>query len=310
VTRNNPHHPRPREGELPNGDLAVVGDRQLSNDGVTVPAADRPLHELLLDILWDEHVRDTMPARLAVACDDLVEVREAVMDIDRGSAEVGGRSYGLSYCHRVRDAIDAHRDREPRRFVAVGCSGSKYEDDDLLPARERYKGSYWSGKRRYGEAVAEPPTVNADRVRWRIISAEHAVLHPDTEIDYYECTPEDPRGVPIDSDQQLPNGDSVTTLLDRWALDVYEQLTEWICREAGSVDPRDVQLEVLLGRDYRDPLETRGVFDALRGPGAVTVSFPFQDEPDAQGGMINQIGWLNEQAEAAQTVATDGGERR
>ena len=71
MTHDNPHVPRPREGELLNGDLAVVGNRQLSNDGVTVPAESRPLYELLLDILWDEHVRDTMPARLAVACDDL-----------------------------------------------------------------------------------------------------------------------------------------------------------------------------------------------------------------------------------------------
>lgn len=298
MTRDNPHVPRPREGELLNGDLAVVGNRQLSNDGVTVPAESRPLYELLLDILWDEHVRDTMPACLAVACDDLVDVRETVMDVERGLAEVGGRSYGLSYCKRVRDAIVTYRNREPLTLAVIGCSGSKYEDDGLMSAKDRYKGSYAVGKRRYGETCADG---------WRYISAEHALLNPDEPIEYYEQTPDDLEGIPIDSDARLPNGDTVTTLLDRWALEVYGQLTAWIRSVVGGVDPRDVKLEVLLGRDYRDPLEERGVFDGLRVPGDLAVSFPFQDDPDAQGGMINQIGWLNEQAEAAQTAATDGG---
>jgi hypothetical protein len=302
-----PHVPTPREHELPGGDLAVSSHWVWGvRDATTVPAEDRPLYRLLMDILADVHVPDTMPAHLATACEDLVDVTRAVEDIDRGSADIGGRGYGMSFCYRVRDAIEDHRDRDALRLVAVGCSGSKFEEPDLLPARERYKGSYWAGKRRYGEAFGEDP--NTDCVRWRIVSAEYALLHPDREIPHYEKTPGDLEGVPVDSEQRLPSGDAVTTLLDQWALDIHEQLAEWLRSEAAGVDSRDVHLEVLLGRDYRDRLEARGVFERLSVPGDVTVTFPFQEEPDAQGGMIEQIDWMGDAVEAAQPVATDGGE--
>lgn len=295
MTRENPHVPRPREGVLPSGDLAVVRNRQFGNEGVTIPATDRPLYELLMDVLEDCHIPDTMPANIANACDDLVEAREAVSHPERGSARINGPGYGLSYCHEVRRAIEEFRDREPVTLAAVGCSGSKYDDDEPMPAKERYKGAYWTNKRGYGETCA------AD---WRIISAEHAVLNPETPIMYYERTPGDMRGIPIDSDARLPSGDDVSTLLDRWALDVYEQLARWLRSVAGGVDPRDVELEILVGRDYRDPLEDRGVFDALRTPGSLTVSFPFQEVDQAQGGMFEQIDWMGDEVEAAIEVSS------
>jgi hypothetical protein len=286
----NPHIPRPREHDLPSGDLAVSSHWVHGvRDATTVAAADKPLYRLLLDILADKHVPDTMPARLATACDDLVDVRDAVENINRGRADIGGVSWGMSYCYTVRDAIVKYRDRSPLRLAAVGCSGSKFEDGDPMAAKDRYKGAYWVNKRRYGETCAD---------NWRVISAEHAVLHPETPIEYYERTPDDLRGIPIDSAQRLPNGDAVTTLLDRWALDVHEQLGAWLHETAGGVDPRDVDLEILLGTDYREPLEARGVFDALRVPGALSVSFPFQSVEQAQGGLFNQIDWLSDAAEA------------
>jgi len=290
--------PSPREHELPDGGLAVSSHWLWGvRDATTLAAADVPLYRLLLDILADERVPDTMPARLAAACDNLVAVREAIEDIDRGRADVGGVGWGMSYCYRVRDTIDTYRDREPLTLVAVGCSGSKFEDNDLLPAAERYKGSYWRAKRRYGELLGDD---------WRIISAEFDVLDPTRPIPYYERTPADLRGIPVDHDARLPSGADVTTLLDRWALAVYDGLATWIAEVAGGVDPRDVQLQVLLGRDYREPLDDRGVFEALRGPGSISVSFPFQEVEQAQGGMIQQIGWMGDAADAA--VATDGGE--
>jgi len=293
--------PRPREHELPGGDLAVSSHWVWGVRGATtVSAEDKPLYCLLMDLLADEHVPDLMPARLATACEDLVEVREAVEDVDRGSADVGGVGWGMSYCYTVRDAIEEYRDREPLRLVAVGCSGSKYENPDLMPAKERYKGAYWTNKRRYYETVGDDG---------RIISAEHAVLDPETPIEHYEKTPDDLRGIPIDSDQRLPTGEAVTTLLDRWALDVYEGLTEWLSEAASGVDPRDAELEVLLGRDYREPLEDRGVFDRLRASGDVAVSFPFQDVEQAQGGMFEQIDWMGDEVEAATEAVTDGGNR-
>ncbi len=264
-----------REHELPSGDL-VVSRHWVHGvkDAVTVPAADRPLYRLLQEVLAEAAIPDTMPARLARGCGDLVSVHKAVTDIERGSAGLGGVSYGLSYLHAVREAIEVYRDREPLTLVAVGCSGSKHPDDGPMPARERYKGSYWAGKRRYYETIGDAG---------QIISAEHGLLHPETPIEDYERTPDDLRGVPIDSDHRLPSGDGVSTLLDRWALDVFEGLVEWLDDAAGGIDPRDVELEILLGRDYRDPLEERGVFDALNTRGTLEISFPFQNGAGRSG---------------------------
>jgi hypothetical protein len=181
----------------------------------------------------------------------------------------------MSYCSTVAAAIEEHRNREPITLAAVGCSGSKHQTEGTIPARERYRRGYWTCKRRYGEHVADD---------YRIISAEHAVLHPETPIEYYERTPDDLKAIPIDSDARLPSGEDVTTLLDRWTLDVYEGLTAWLSNVGGGVDPRDIDLEILLGRRYRDPLEARGVFDSLRISGNLSVSFIFQEVEQAQGG--------------------------
>lgn len=291
------HTPDPREHELPNGDLAVSSHWVWgTRDATTVPEVDRPLYRLLMDVLADAHIPDCLPARLATACDDLVDARETVMNIDRGRVDVEDVGYGMSYYHKVRDAIDAYRDRDPLRLAAVGCSGSKYEDGEPMAAKERYKGAYWSNKRGYGET----------RDDWRVISAEHDVLHPETPIAYYERMPDDWRGVPVHSEARLPSGDPVDTRLDQWALDVYEGLSAWIAEVTDDIDPRNVELEVLLGRAYRDPLAERGAFDALRAPGDLTVLFPFQEVEQAQGGMFEQIGWMSDEIAAA-AVATDGG---
>ncbi|WP_066418970.1 hypothetical protein [Halorubrum aethiopicum] len=292
--------PMPREHELPTDDLVVVKEfRGHVSHAVTVDSTDRDLYELLIDILADagERVRGTFAANIATAFDTLPAAERGLRDIERGGTEIGDRWYGMSITLSAARAIDAHRDRDPLRLAAVGCSGSKYEDDGLLPAEERYKGAYWSNKGGYGEL----------RDDWRVISAEHDVLHPETPIAYYERTPDDWRGIPVDSDARLPSGEPVDTRLDLWALTVHEGLAAWIAKTTDDVDPRDVELEVLLGHAYRDPLEERGVFDALRAPGDLTVLFPFQEVEAAQGGMFEQIGWMSDEIDATTAVATNGG---
>lgn len=294
--REDKHVPRPREHDLPGGDLAVSSHWvHGTKAATTVTAEDRPLYRLLLDILWDVHVPDTMPARLATECEDLIEVREAVTNIERGRAGIDGCGYGLSFLHAVRNAVDEHRDRDPLRVALMGCSGSKNDVDRPVPARELYSSGYWTVKERYGEAADD----------WRVLSAEHAVLDPDAEIAYYERTPSDLRGIPVDSDERLPNGDPVRDRLDHWALRVYNGLTRWLGEVADGVDPRDVDLQVCVGEKYRDPLEARGVFDRLRTSADLSVSFPFQEEPEAAGGMGPQMEWMN-----SEVAATDGGNDR
>jgi len=304
-TGRDPHVPAPIERERPDGSLRVVERSDLRRSRprqMVVSAEDRPLYAVLSDVLADVHVPDLFPAALATAATDTANALDRVTSIDRGFIDppLPGASYALSYAKTAAEALREHRDRAPLRLVAVGCSGSKHEDDEPMPAKNRYKGAYWTNKRRYYETVGDDG---------RIISAEHAVLHPDTPIQHYEQTPDDLRGVPIDSDRRLPPGDGVDTLLDRWALDVYEGLMDWIQGEASPTDPRDVELEVLLGRSYRQPLEQRGVFEGLRAPGDLAVSFPFQEVEQAQGGMFEQIDWMGDEVEAATEAVTDGGGR-
>ncbi|WP_276257168.1 DUF6884 domain-containing protein [Halomontanus rarus] len=298
------HTPTPREYELPTGDLAVaqhVGRWMFDTRAVTVPAEKRPLYDLLMDVLADTHVPDLMPANLARECSNLVEARQTVESIDRGRSDFQGVGYGMSYCYRARDAIVAHRDRDPIRLVAVGCSGTKDETDDPLPAKDRYGGGYWTNKRQYYEASCDDDG--------KIISAEHDLLDPETPIDYYETTPDDLRGIPVDHDGRLPNGDRVQTKLDAWAFDVHIELTRWIREVANGIDPRDVVLEILLGKSYEKPLRDRGVFGALRIQGDLEVSFPFRTEVDYSdgGGVGKQRSWMADEVQRA-AVATDGGD--
>lgn len=184
----------------------------------------------------------------------------------------------------MTDSLE-NKDR-PLRLVAVGCSGSKFSADAPMPARERYKGSYWVSKRRYGEQVSDG---------WRILSAEYGILHPDEKIPYYEKVPGDLRGVPVETDSRLPNGRKVRTELDQWAVDVHQGLVQWLQAATRGWDPEAVALEVLVGRKYRKPLAKRGVFDSITDeiPAETSISFPFQEVPAAQGGMFNQIEWMN-----------------
>jgi len=283
-----------REHDLADGGLAVTEHWAHGvRSSVTVPADDRDLYRLLKSVLDDASIPETMPADLAVECDDLVEVHEVVSNPERGSAMVNSSGYGLGYCHQVRDAVEDHRDRPPVRMAVMGCSGSKHNVDEPVPARDLYASGYWTVKERYGDAADD----------WRVLSAEHAILSPDAEIAYYERTPSDLRGVPVDSNARLPNGDAVRDRLDHWALRVHNGLAEWIAEVSSGVDPRAVELEVCVGEQYRDPLEDRGVFDRLRASAGLSVSFPFQDEPQAAGGMGPQMEWMN-----SEVAATDGGQ--
>lgn len=279
------------EESTPTGGLTVESSSTLRDETMDLAPADVPLYRVL-DAIVDD-APGLMLARLASACDNLLDVEEKLSEVNRGSVTIENVGYGLSYIRSVREAVVDYRDqdREPVTLIGVGCSGSKYEDDELLKARNRYRGAYWSVKEDYGDAISAEDG-------WRVISAEYAILHPDREIPHYETTPDDLRGVPVDSSKRLPSGDTVQTLLDLWAVDVYEGLQAWITEAADGVDPRDVELELLLGRKYKHPLRDRGVFDALRVPTDLQLHFPFQEVDECLGGNGNQMGWMTDEIEA------------
>lgn len=299
-SERDPHVPTPIERERPDGSIRVVEHSNLRRSRprqMVVSAEDRALYALLSDVLADDHVPDLFPAALATAATDTADALDRVTSIDRGFIDppLPGASYALSYAMNAADALREHRDRDPLRLALMGCSGSKHDVDGLVPARDLYSSGYWTVKERYGDAADD----------WRILSAEHAVLNPDTEIAYYERVPDDLRGIPVDSNARLPSGDPVRDRLDYWALRVYNGLTRWLGEVSKGADPRDVDLQVCIGEQYRDPLDARGVFDRLRASAGLSVSFPFQDEPEAAGGIGPQMEWMN-----SEVAATDGGNHR
>lgn len=300
-----PHHKpmsadQPREYELPDGGIATVKRmRGTVRESVTVPPAKRGFYDLLSDILLSDSpigIEPVFVAYLTRECDTLPAAEQQLRDVERGTVSLDGAAYGLSITRPAAKAIGDYRDAHTIKLAAVGCSGSKFEDAGLLPAVERYKGSYWQNKRKYGKFCAD---------QMKIISAEHDLLDPETPIEYYERTPDDWEGIFVDADTRLPSGDDVETRLDQWALDVYNGLSQWVNSATGQWGENNVELDILLGQAYIDPLAQRGVFDTLAAPCELTVNHPFQDVPEAQGGLFEQIGWMGDQVEQAKMEAAD-----
>jgi len=197
-------------------------------------------------------------------------------------------------------------------FVLIGCSQAKQETDEPVLACELYDSVYWDKKREFSEAVvqwSDQPTV-----AWNILSAEHAVLPPKMEIEYYDTSISDLRGEPLgwDCPHILPNGERVTTELDWWAYRVRGMLIDWL-RAPFRADQYSEQrtpcgeLVVLLGDRYLDPLKERGVFTGIPesahtdGPagkhtveGLTRVRYAFQERDFSGNG--EQMSWMKERA--------------
>lgn len=287
------------EFELSEGGIVAVNrTREGVTRSVTVPPKAYGFYKLLSQILSNTDSAGITPvfiADLANEYNTLPAAERGLKEIEKGSVTLNGCRYGISITRPAATQIEDYRNSKPIHLAAVGCSGSKFDDTEPLPARERYKGSYWQNKRKYGEYVAD---------QMKIISAEHDVLDPDTQIEYYERTPDDWEGVSIESSARLPAGSQAETKLDQWALNVYEGLNEWINSEAGQWAENNIHLDILLGKAYLQPLEERGVFDALTTQSELSIRYPFQEVDEAQGGLFEQIGWMADQIEDAKTDAT------
>ncbi|MFC6770010.1 DUF6884 domain-containing protein [Halorubrum pallidum] len=286
--------PSPTVTSHDDGSLTVTKDSSIPDfirdeseePTVEIAPADAPLFRILMDVFEGIRLPDLMPARLARECASTAAVADKLTDVERGHVTVDRVSYGLSYTKAAREAVEQHRDRDPKTLVAVGCSASK-RDVKVSRAGDLYSSGYWTVKSRYGAEVGDD---------WGIISAKYGLLSPDEEIANYDRTVTDLEGIPVDGEGRLPNGDPVKTLLDEWAMDVYEGLSAWIDSEAHPDDPRDVELQIVLGDRYYDPLAERGVFDALRASGELTVDPVFQTRDFS--GMGEQMSWMNEQVDA------------
>lgn len=159
-------------------------------------------------------------------------------------------------------------------IVLVGCGAAKVDVDDAVPARELYTSNYFDLKRRYAETFGD---------QWAILSAEHAILLPSSEVAPYETTMDDVSST-------------------KWADEVIGGLTAVVhtAQAFGGIDsPSTISIEVLAGRDYVRPLRSR-----LANLEVGEVRYPF----DETSGIGDQMGWLSSQLEEhSETNASDNG---
>ena len=141
----------------------------------------------------------------------------------------------------------------PGTLVLVGCGAAKR--DESAPAKDLYTSSYFDLKRRYAEAAGD---------RWAILSAEHAIVHPNRDLAPYDTTMSD-----VDAGE--------------WAHRVMGGLYAFVDSLREFDGASDVELVFLAGRDYTDPLRAR--LDSM----VWTARYPFDDT----AGIGEQMGWLS-----------------
>ena len=156
-------------------------------------------------------------------------------------------------------------DLHVRRTALVGCGDAKH--DGLLPAREKYRSTYFGLKRDFAETLC---------ARWWILSAKFGLLDPDRVINDYDVAITDDD---VDAAQ--------------WAENVRTALAnvEW---PETTEDGRKLvwELYTLAGSDYLEAADQDG--QALRvqlpdiKPKHVHIRFPFDD----LAGIGYQNGWL------------------
>ena len=156
-------------------------------------------------------------------------------------------------------------DPNVRRAALVGCGDAKH--DGLLPAREKYRSTYFGLKRDFAETLC---------TRWWILSAKFGLLDPDQVIADYDVAITD---------------DDVDTA--QWVENVRTALSAVMWSET-TEDGRDLlwELYVLVGSDYLEAADQEGRTLRVQLPDItpehVTIRFPFDD----LAGIGYQNGWL------------------
>lgn len=160
---------------------------------------------------------------------------------------------------------DAGYDSGTTRYALLGCGASKRPG--VLPARAKYDSSYFAEKMKFAETFCD---------RWWILSAEHGILRPETEIDDYDTH----------------IGDLSEQEVDHWTRDVYVTLrasdAKWVACD---------QLYVLLGKQYINAIQD--ILDELEdlSVSPVEVVYPFEGTE----GIGDQRSWLSSAVEQRDT---------
>jgi hypothetical protein len=152
-----------------------------------------------------------------------------------------------------------------RRAALVGCGDAKH--DGLLPARKKYRSTYFGLKRDFAETFC---------ARWWILSAKFGLLEPDRVIDDYD--------VAITDDDVDPA---------QWVENVRTALSD-VMWPATTESGQELvwELYALAGSDYLEAADQDGTSLRVQLPDItpehVTIRFPFDD----LAGIGYQNGWL------------------
>lgn len=163
--------------------------------------------------------------------------------------------------------------------VLIGCGDTKMVTSGPVPAEQLYLATYFGMKAEYARLRADAGC--------GVLSAKYGVVGFGTGIDTYDSR----LGRDVDSDP--------------WARRVIRDLglgdrVPGVEADPGAVPApicRADTLEILAGRDYVDALQDVGLFEAWDG----RVRLPFDEEPEAQGGIGYQMGWLSDEIERLST---------
>lgn len=159
--------------------------------------------------------------------------------------------------------------------VLIGCGTSKMVTSGPVPARSLYTSTYFRMKADYAERRSD--------IGCGILSAKYGVVGFQTGIETY--------------DMRL--GRDVDPCL--WARRVVRDLglghrIPDVKPDPGAIEAPICQadtLEILAGREYVEPLKEIGLFEAWDGE----ICIPFEEEPEARGGIGFQMGWLSDEIE-------------
>ena len=150
-------------------------------------------------------------------------------------------------------------------IALVGCGAAKQDLDDgeIVPAKDLYTSPYFSLKREYAVECCD---------EWKILSAKHGLLDPETEIETYDASL-NPR-----SDRYI--GDYEAGV---WAVETAQSLSVWT-----SFKIPYTHYVVLAGEDYVGHRHIEDELNRLRH-----VAFPFRR--DDLEGIGDQQRWLREE---------------
>ncbi|MCU4753459.1 hypothetical protein OB919_15955 [Halobacteria archaeon AArc-curdl1] len=122
-----------------------------------------------------------------------------------------------------QDQLTGYETPERTDYVLVGCGKDK--KDRRHQAKDLYKSGYFEKKQDFAEELGDS---------WKIISAEHGLLEPEKEIEYYDTTIED-----VDTKEWL------------------SQISEQLDQVYGGISEFD-RVWVLVGKRYLDNKDSTG----------------------------------------------------